>query len=142
MLVHPAVMSLTAEEELVRALGAAIAARRRELGLSQGQVAERLHMGSPESLSRYERGEREPRCTTLARIAGALETRPSELMKAMDPKPRGSFNRVVTAPQHEDTQRAIQTHLTLLSHAAPWTLPAILALVEGLVERSGESRST
>ena len=126
----------------MRALGAALAARRHELDLSQAQVAERLGMVSPESLSRYERGDREPRCTTLARIAGALETRPSELMKAMDPKPRGSLNRVTPAPEHEATRAAIQTHLTLLSHLAPWTLPAILALVEGLVERSGEARSS
>ncbi len=113
-----------------------MAARRRELGLSQAEVADRLQMLSAESLSRYERGDREPRCTTLVRIARALETKPSELMKSLDPKPRGSFNRVEPAPEHEATQRAIQTHLTLLTHLAPWTLPAILTLVEKLVERA------
>jgi transcriptional regulator with XRE-family HTH domain len=69
----------------VRALGRRIAARRIALGLSQVDVAERLGMASPESLSRYERGEREPRCSTLARLAEALATTPGALME--DPRP-------------------------------------------------------
>jgi transcriptional regulator with XRE-family HTH domain len=72
----------------VRALGRRIAARRIALGLSQVDVAERLGMASPESLSRYERGEREPRCSTLARLAEALATTPGALME--DPRPHAA----------------------------------------------------
>jgi transcriptional regulator with XRE-family HTH domain len=90
---------------LARLLGHAIAARRKELGLSQADVAARLGMSSPESLSRYERGEREPRCTTLARIAWALETGSADLMAALDtPAP--------SMPMHKDTDP--QTYATTL----------------------------
>lgn len=122
------------EAEQVQRIGRAIADRRRVLQLSQAVVAERLGMVSPESLSRYERGEREPRCTTLARIALALETKPSELMKALDPAPRGSLNRVEPDQRYADDLRSIETHLALLSRMEPGALPAVRALVEKLVE--------
>ena len=122
------------EAEQVQRLGRAIAERRRALHLSQADIAERLGMVSPESLSRYERGEREPRCTTLARIALALEAKPSELMKALDPAPRGSLNRVERDERYADDLRSIETHLDLLSRLEPGALPAIRALVEKLVE--------
>jgi transcriptional regulator with XRE-family HTH domain len=122
------------DAEQVQRIGRAIAERRRVLQLSQAVVAERLGMVSPESLSRYERGEREPRCTTLARIALALETKPSELMKALDPAPRGSLNRVERDERYADDLRSIDTHLALLSRLEPSALPAVRALVEKLVE--------
>lgn len=121
-------------EEMVRWLGLAIAARRRDLNLSQAEVAERLGMVSPESLSRYERGEREPRCTTLARIAAALDTRPSVLMQALDPRPVGSAYRVAPNPAVEDALIALDTHLRLLSVLEPAALKVVGAMVETMVE--------
>jgi transcriptional regulator with XRE-family HTH domain len=64
----------------VRALGARIARRRRELSLSQADLADRLGLASPETVSRYERGEREPRFTTLLRLSDALEWSVRELL--------------------------------------------------------------
>ncbi len=66
----------------VRSLGEAFASRRHDLGLSQQELADRLGLASSESISRYERGEREPRVTTLVRLAEALETTPEQLLRA------------------------------------------------------------
>lgn len=69
-----------APDDPIWALGQAIARRRNALHLSQQALAERLGLASSESISRYERGEREPRVMTLLRIADALETTPEHLL--------------------------------------------------------------
>ncbi|MFM2161701.1 MAG: Helix-turn-helix domain [Pseudomonadota bacterium] len=114
---------------LARLLGHAIAARRKELGLSQADVAARLGMSSPESLSRYERGEREPRCTTLARIAWALETGSADLMAALDtPGP------AVTMPKDTDPQiYATTLRIQQVVGRIAKRNPEALSLVEALL---------
>ena len=77
-------MDTPRQDALVRRLGRVIASRRVALGISQALLAERLGLGSAETISRYERGEREPRFTTLVRLAAALETSISELMRELE----------------------------------------------------------
>ncbi len=49
-------------------------------GLSQEQLGERCDMHLS-AISRLERGLRDPQLTTIARLAGALEVTPSELIE-------------------------------------------------------------
>lgn len=55
-------------------IGTRIAAIRASKGVTQSELAERLGLLSSESISRYERGERIPRISTLRRIAEALDS--------------------------------------------------------------------
>lgn len=70
--------SLDKDRDLVR-LGAAVRARRLELGLSQEALADfaqidRSHMG------KIERGERNVTFLNILRIAKAIQRKPSELL--------------------------------------------------------------
>jgi len=67
----------------LKALGEAVRARRKVLGMSQEALADlagidRSHMG------KIERGERNVTLLNIARIATAMETRPSALLLAAD----------------------------------------------------------
>lgn len=64
-------------------LGAAIAQRRRSLGLSQADLAYRLGMEVP-NLSVLENGKTNPQLLTVARIASALNCALAELLPAID----------------------------------------------------------
>lgn len=57
-----------------------LAAARQRQGLSQQQLADRLGVMSAETISRYERGEREPRLSTIVKMAEALRVHPAELI--------------------------------------------------------------
>jgi transcriptional regulator with XRE-family HTH domain len=61
-------------------VGPALAQLRQRAGLTQAELAERLGLLSPETISRYERGEREPRVSSLIRIAEVLGVSPEELL--------------------------------------------------------------
>jgi transcriptional regulator with XRE-family HTH domain len=61
-----------------------IAARRKALGLTQAQLAEKLGVET-ETLSRFERGKHLPSLATLERLAGLLQVTVSELL-AEQPK--------------------------------------------------------
>jgi transcriptional regulator with XRE-family HTH domain len=52
---------------------------RSECGLSQDDLADRTDV-HPTAIGRFERGAREPRLTTILRIARGLEVPPSALM--------------------------------------------------------------
>ena len=56
-----------------------IATRRRQLELTQAQLAERLGVDT-ETLSRFERGKHLPSLTTLERLAGILRSTVAELL--------------------------------------------------------------
>jgi transcriptional regulator with XRE-family HTH domain len=123
----------------VRALGRRIAARRISLGLSQVDVAERLGMASPESLSRYERGEREPRCSTLARLAEALSTTPGALME--DPRPiaaseappiAAEAGSVVWSARHSPLAHDAARMVEDLERTSPETATLVVAAVRGV----------
>ncbi|WP_339822475.1 helix-turn-helix transcriptional regulator [uncultured Parasphingorhabdus sp.] len=67
--------------QLLKALGGAIRAKRKALGLSQEALADaagidRSHMG------KIERGERNVTMLNIARIAAALDAKPSEILHA------------------------------------------------------------
>lgn len=61
--------------------GETIAAIRKRLGLTQGQLAERLNVEQP-TVQRWESGAREPNMTKLADIAAALGVEPGDLFSA------------------------------------------------------------
>lgn len=61
-----------------------IATRRKALGLTQAQLAEKLGVET-ETLSRFERGKHLPSLATLERLAGLLQVTVSELL-AEQPK--------------------------------------------------------
>jgi transcriptional regulator with XRE-family HTH domain len=55
--------------------------RRKELGLSQEQLGTRANIQMAD-ISRYESGSRDPRITTVARLAEALEVTIADLVGA------------------------------------------------------------
>lgn len=64
-------------------LGEVIRARRKELGLTQRQLAERAHVEEPQTISRWERGARAP--NDLDAVAAALETTADDLLSRLQP---------------------------------------------------------
>lgn len=62
-----------------KATGALIAGRRRELGLSQAELAERLHV-TDKAVSRWETGRGMPAIDSLEPLAGVLGITVSELL--------------------------------------------------------------
>lgn len=60
--------------------GAHLAELRTQRGLTQSQLADVLGVSSSEVISRWERGEREPRLEMLAAIARALDASPGTLL--------------------------------------------------------------
>lgn len=62
-----------------------ISIRRRALGLTQAQLAERLGVDT-ETLSRFERGKHLPSLATLERLAGLLLTTVGELLAEQQPQ--------------------------------------------------------
>jgi transcriptional regulator with XRE-family HTH domain len=60
-------------------LGSNLRDARKRLGLTQEEVAARSGV-HPTEVSRIEAGKRDPRASTLLRLARALEVRPGELL--------------------------------------------------------------
>jgi len=60
-------------------LGKNLLAARKKLGLTQEQVAERSGVQAGE-VSRIERGQRDPKVSTLEKLAAAVELRPGRLL--------------------------------------------------------------
>ncbi|HEX5927796.1 MAG TPA: helix-turn-helix transcriptional regulator [Solirubrobacterales bacterium] len=61
-------------------LGSNLREARKRLGLTQEQVAERSGVHSTE-VSRIEAGKRDPRVSTLQRLARAVEVQPGRLLE-------------------------------------------------------------
>jgi transcriptional regulator with XRE-family HTH domain len=66
----------------LRTLTTNLRSRRAELGLSQEAVAAEASMDQSQ-YSRIERGEVDPSIRTLTRVARALQTTPSELLRGI-----------------------------------------------------------
>lgn len=64
-------------------LGGVIADRRRELGLSQRELADRAGIGESQTVSRWERGLNAP--VDLEAVARALETTAAEMLRGLEP---------------------------------------------------------
>lgn len=75
-----------ATDDLAAKLSRNIAARRRALGLTQAQVAERLGVDT-ETLSRFERGKHLPSLLTLERLSGLLATSVGDLLSEQEYEP-------------------------------------------------------
>jgi transcriptional regulator with XRE-family HTH domain len=65
--------------EYLQKLGAAIVERRKELGLSQADLAYRIDMDVP-NLSIIENGKTNPHILTLVRLSAALDVNLTELL--------------------------------------------------------------
>lgn len=74
------------QSELSARLGRNLAARRKSLGLTQAQVAERLGVDT-ETLSRFERGKHVPSLLTLERLAGVLSATCADLLEEVPKLP-------------------------------------------------------
>jgi len=61
-------------------LGANLRSARKQLGLSQEQVADRSGVHATE-VSRIEAGKRDPRVSTVERLARAVKLKPGELLE-------------------------------------------------------------
>jgi len=61
-------------------IGAKIAKRRREISMTQEQLAEKLSL-SPQAISRWENGERTPSAIALARICRELNASADEILE-------------------------------------------------------------
>lgn len=72
-------MDKNAKFDLARAVGKTIAKKRVTLGLSQQQLAERLHIGD-EAISRIERGTVIPNVARLSALADVFECGMDELI--------------------------------------------------------------
>jgi len=67
-------------DEGVGAFGANLREARKRLGLTQEQVAERCGVHATE-VSRIEAGKRDPKVSTLRRLAAAVEVPPGRLLE-------------------------------------------------------------
>lgn len=63
-----------------QSFGEALAYFRKRRGFTQKELANRVGLTSSESVSRYERGEREPRLTSLLELARALQISPRMML--------------------------------------------------------------
>lgn len=85
-------------------------------GLSQARLAE--HAGlTPELVSRIERGAKEPRLSTLERLAVALDVDPSVLF-ALDSSARLTPHRLAVAAHDPELAKAAEQACLILERAA------------------------
>ncbi len=105
--------------------------------LSQAELAARLGVASAESISRYERGVREPRYGTVVRIAEALGIDASVLVGDLD-EPRSSPEPSPESPPPQDTPEklvssariALKDMLVEQPQAAACAAVAVLAIAK------------
>ncbi len=95
-------MRQKADEQQKQALGAAIRARRKRMGLSRRDVERETEISYP-YLSEIEAGKKNPSNSMLQRIGEALQTSPSELMAAAEqtmaqPAPAPMYSPAMAAP--------------------------------------------
>lgn len=67
-------------------IGDRIERRRKELGLTQSQLAERCHIGNKATISQYENGSRTISSDMLVIIADVLQTSPEYLLLGKAPE--------------------------------------------------------
>ena len=70
-------------------LGTRIAALRKQAGLTQAALAERLHI-SPAAVGMYEQGRREPPCDVLIALAGEFGVTVDYLLTGRGPAMQGT----------------------------------------------------
>ena len=113
-----------------------LASAREAARLTQAELAEKLGLGSPENISRYERGERQPRPETVRRLAQALGTTSEALLGE-------GVSEAPHFPLREDQPRRVSDISTPYS-ASPRTSPtnrtlqALIRLLEDDLARLHE----
>lgn len=105
------------KNELAQRVGATIAGRRKRLGLTQAELAERLEIGQ-ESLSRMEQGIISPKFSRLPSLAAALGCSVPELFRAASGDAAGRASAIAD----------------LLRPLPPEGQEAIVAIVEEIVQ--------
>ena len=96
------------QTDIAKQLGATIAEKRRSLGLTQAQLAEKLDIGQ-DALSRMEKGKISPKLTRLPDIAEALDCSVAELFRIGDENSEVNAGRVaeIIKPLTAARQRGI-----------------------------------
>lgn len=106
-------------EQLARSIGAAIAARRKALGMTQEKLSELIEI-EQSSLSRIERGTLIPSLERLAGIAESLKCRLTDLFSTAGVSSHDRASRVheklssLTPAQQEIVERLVDDALALL----------------------------
>lgn len=106
-------------DQLARSIGAAIAARRKALDMTQEKLSELIQI-EQSSLSRIERGTLTPSLERLAGIADCLQCRLADLLGTAGVSSHDRASRVheklssLTPPQQEIVERLVDDALALL----------------------------
>ena len=111
-------------KDMSRKFGLRVAAARQDRGITQQQLADALGITSSETVSRYERGEREPRLSTIYRLATALQISPAELIGEVP----ASMQRELGGVAKEETIE------TLMANATRKERALILRLAKAVLE--------
>jgi transcriptional regulator with XRE-family HTH domain len=93
-------MSEKPDDNLYISLGKVILQRRKDLGLSQEQLAKRSNVDRA-FLSAVERGKRQPSFGTVSKVASGLDIRYSQLIKLCE----GGLEMMANATQPSITQQ-------------------------------------
>ncbi|WP_260858599.1 helix-turn-helix domain-containing protein [Paraburkholderia sp. BCC1885] len=110
-------------DQLARSIGSAIAARRKELDMTQEQLSELIQIEQP-SLSRIERGTLVPSIERLAGIAETLRCRLADLLSTAGTAPLDRAIRIqeklspLSPVQQELIERIIDDAVALLDAPA------------------------
>ncbi|MDR8398451.1 helix-turn-helix domain-containing protein [Paraburkholderia sp. USG1] len=112
------------QEHLVRAIGKAIARRRKALGLTQEQLSEAAGLAQA-SLSHIERGVTSPSIERMAQLAGILECRLSDFLGEAGTGPADRAVRIhqklsgLTPMQQDALERLMDEAIVLAINARP-----------------------
>ena len=108
------------ETDIAKQLGATIAKKRRSLGLTQAQLAEKLDIGQ-DALSRMEKGRISPKLTRLPYIAAALDCSVAELFR-----PQNEGNEDIAA----QIAAIIEPLSKIKQYGLMETLPKLVSLIQ------------
>jgi transcriptional regulator with XRE-family HTH domain len=92
------------EKPLATVVGANIAVKRRALGLTQAELAERLDLGK-DALSRMEKGIIAPKMGRLREVASALRCSPADLFREPDEESAGRLAAVAESFQRLSSEQ-------------------------------------
>lgn len=108
-----------------------IARQRRQLGMTQRELAERLHV-TDRAVSKWERGCSYPDVTLLEPLAAALEVSVEELLTGhqREPEALGAVQAVLAISGEEKKQRLVQRRRTALAAIAAALVLAVLLVMQ------------
>ncbi len=121
-------------------LGHRVRARRTELGLTLDQLAARLDR-APSQVSAIENGHREPRLSTLRRLADALDTSVDELMRTEAPSRRAELEIGWERAQRSGTVSELGVQPIRLAKTVPNEVIEAMLSLYGEIERLKDERA-